>query len=63
MIRELLENGLLHGDIPTVARQGLADYGQEPVLENDALVWKDVPESRDQTILRPVSDPFSPDGG
>ncbi|WP_313809145.1 phosphogluconate dehydratase [Sphingobium sp.] len=63
VIRELLENGLLHGDILTVARQGLADYGQEPVLENDALVWKDVPESRDEAILRPVSNPFSPDGG
>ena len=63
VIRELLGNGLLHGDIPTVARRGLADYGQEPVLENNALVWKDVPESRDRAILRPVSDPFSADGG
>ncbi|WP_150290355.1 phosphogluconate dehydratase [Sphingobium estronivorans] len=63
VIRELLGNGLLHGDIPTVARQGLADYGQEPVLENEALVWKDVPQSRDETILRPVANPFSADGG
>ncbi|WP_176591352.1 phosphogluconate dehydratase [Sphingobium sp. EM0848] len=63
VIRELLGNGLLHGDIPTVARQGLTDYGKEPVLENDALVWKDVPESRDEAILRPVSNPFSADGG
>ncbi|BAI96921.1 phosphogluconate dehydratase [Sphingobium sp. TA15] len=63
VIRELLGNGLLHGDIPTVARRGLADYGQEPVLENDALAWKEVPESRDESILRPVARPFSPDGG
>ncbi|MEV4934310.1 phosphogluconate dehydratase [Sphingobium sp. LSP13-1-1.1] len=63
VIRELLDNGLLHGDILTVARQGLADYGKEPVLENEALVWKDVPESRDLSILRPVSDAFNPDGG
>jgi phosphogluconate dehydratase len=63
VIRELLENGLLHGDIPTVAGTSLADYGREPVLENDTLVWKDVPESRDETILRPVSNPFSADGG
>ena len=63
VIRELLGNGLLHGDILTVARQGLADYGKEPVLENEALVWKDVPESRDLSILRPVSDAFNPDGG
>ncbi|QGP78657.1 phosphogluconate dehydratase [Sphingobium sp. CAP-1] len=63
VIRELLDNGLLHGDILTVARKGLADYGQEPVLEEDALVWKDVPASRDTAILRPVSDPFQADGG
>ena len=63
VIRELLGNGLLHGDILTVARQGLADYGKEPVLENEALVWKDVPESRDLSILRPVSNAFNPDGG
>ncbi|APL93902.1 phosphogluconate dehydratase [Sphingobium indicum] len=63
VIRELLGNGLLHGDIPTVARRGLADYGQEPVLENEALTWKEVPESRDESILRPVARPFSPDGG
>src|SRR3546814_5037611 len=63
VIRELLGNGLLHGDIPTVARRGLADYGQEPVLENEALTWKEVPESRDESILRPVASPFRPDGG
>src|SRR3546814_6975603 len=63
VIRELPGNGLLHGDIPTVARRGLADYGQEPVLENEALTWKEVPESRDESILRPVARPFSPDGG
>ncbi|MFC3441959.1 phosphogluconate dehydratase [Sphingobium rhizovicinum] len=63
VISELLGAGLLHGDILTVARQGLADYGQEPVLENDALVWKDVPASRDEAILRPASNPFQADGG
>jgi len=63
VIRELLDNGLLHRDIMTVARADLTDYGKEPVLEDEALQWRDVPASRDESILRPVSNPFSPDGG
>ncbi|HKY82860.1 MAG TPA: phosphogluconate dehydratase [Sphingobium sp.] len=63
VIRELLDNGLLHRDIVTVARDGLTDYGKEPVIEDEALAWRDVPASRDETILRPVSNPFSADGG
>jgi phosphogluconate dehydratase len=63
VIRELLGAGLLHGDIMTVARDGLTDYGQEPVLEDDVLTWRDVPESRDESILRPASNPFQADGG
>ncbi|GBH30408.1 MULTISPECIES: phosphogluconate dehydratase [Sphingobium] len=63
IIRELLDNGLLHRDIMTVARGDLTDYGKEPVLENDALQWRDVPASRDENMLRPVANPFSADGG
>ena len=63
VIRELLDHGLLHRDILTVARDGLTDYGKEPVMEDEALQWRDVPVSRDLSIVRPVSDPFSPDGG
>lgn len=63
VIRELLDAGLLHRDIMTVARADLTAYGKEPVMENDALVWKDVPASRDEAILRPVSSPFQADGG
>ncbi|MCP1472087.1 phosphogluconate dehydratase [Sphingobium sp. OAS761] len=63
VIRELLDAGLLHRDILTVARQDLTAYGQEPVLEDEALMWRDVPVSRDESILRPVSSPFQPDGG
>ncbi|MBG6117204.1 MULTISPECIES: phosphogluconate dehydratase [unclassified Sphingobium] len=63
IIRELLDNGLLHRDIMTVARGDLTDYGKEPVLENAALQWRDVPASRDENMLRPVANPFSADGG
>ena len=64
VIRELIKAGLLHRDIMTVAGDDLADYGREPVLENDTLVWRDAPPvTADDTMLRPPSAPFSPDGG
>ncbi|MEY3635035.1 MAG: hypothetical protein RLZZ61_1445 [Pseudomonadota bacterium] len=64
VIRELIDAGLLHRDIMTVAGKDLADYGREPMLENDRLVWQDPPAvTADDTILRPPSAPFSPDGG
>jgi phosphogluconate dehydratase len=60
----LLESGLLHRDILTVAGRDLGDYAAEPALEDDQLVWHPAPtESRDPSILRPVQDPFRPDGG
>jgi phosphogluconate dehydratase len=64
VIRELLDAGLAHRDIVTVAGEDLGDYAFEPVLEDDRLVWQAAPaSSRDETILRPVSSPFQPDGG
>ncbi|OYY71463.1 MAG: phosphogluconate dehydratase [Sphingomonadales bacterium 17-56-6] len=64
VIRELIGAGLLHRDIMTVAGNDLADYGREPMLENDTLVWRDAPAvTADDTMLRPPSAPFSPDGG
>jgi phosphogluconate dehydratase len=64
VIRELIDAGLLHRDIMTVAGQDLSDYGREPVLEDDKLVWRDAPAvTADDTMLRPPSAPFSPDGG
>ncbi|WP_156255309.1 phosphogluconate dehydratase [Sandarakinorhabdus oryzae] len=62
-IRTLLEAGLLHGDITTAGGQSLADYARDPVMEDGQLAWQDVPESRDETILRSVANPFRVDGG
>ena len=63
-IAELLDAGLAHEDILTVGGDSLADYALEPDLEEGDLVWREAPEaSRDETILRPVSAPFRPDGG
>ncbi|MGE5500754.1 MAG: phosphogluconate dehydratase, partial [Ignavibacteriales bacterium] len=62
--RELLGAGLAHEDVLTVAGRGLTHYTTEPFLDGDALVWRDgAKESLDRDILRPVSDPFQPEGG
>ncbi len=63
-IRELLNAGLLHGDVRTVAGEGLMHYSQEPVLQGDQLGWRAAPQhSLDETVLRPAANPFSADGG
>ena len=64
VIRTLLDHGLLHRDIMTVAGESLADYAREPVLRDDALIWEDAPEAPlDPDMLRPADQPFQPDGG
>jgi len=50
--------------VKTVVGEGLAAYGQEPWMDNGQLAWRDLPASSgDTAVLRPVSDPFSADGG
>ena len=64
VIRELLKAGLVHEDVQTIAGAGLSLYAQEPVLEDGVLTWRDgAHESLDTAIVRPVSDPFSKEGG
>ncbi|MDD2050130.1 phosphogluconate dehydratase [Pseudomonas putida] len=64
LIRELLDAGLLHEDVNTVAGHGLRRYTQEPFLQEGKLVWREGPQaSLDVAILRPVARPFSPEGG
>ena len=64
VIRELLSAGLVHDDVLTVAGPGLSHYTKEPFLDGDTVVWRDgANESGDLEVLRPVSDPFQPDGG
>ncbi|BBI62627.1 hypothetical protein HSBAA_39330 [Vreelandella sulfidaeris] len=61
LIRELLEAGLMHADIPTVFGTDMTAYTQEPFLEEGKLIWKEGPTtSHDSDVLRPVSNPFSP---
>ncbi|MDM7949476.1 phosphogluconate dehydratase [Hydrogenophaga sp.] len=64
LMQELLAAGLLHGDVTTVMGHGLAVYTQEPWLDGEALAWRPVPrQSADTSVLRPVAEPFSADGG
>ncbi len=64
LIRELLDAGLLHEDILTVAGGGLSAYTREPMLADGGVVWQPAPEaSLDPDVLRPVAEPFNSDGG
>ncbi|MFJ4373027.1 phosphogluconate dehydratase [Pseudomonas japonica] len=64
LIRQLLDAGLLHEDVNTIVGHGLRRYTQEPFLDGEQLVWREGPQqSLDETILRPVARPFSPEGG
>jgi phosphogluconate dehydratase len=64
VIASLLDAGLLHGDILTIAEGGLAAYGARPRLEGETLAWSVAPaEPGDRSMLRPAGDPFRPEGG
>ena len=65
VIRELLDAGLLHPDVRTVAGpEGLRHYTRQPVLQNGTLTWVEAPaHSGDPSIIATVQAPFSPDGG
>ena len=64
LMQQLLGAGLLHEDVHTVMGHGLHRYTVEPWLNNEQLDWRPVPgHSGDEAVLRPVSQPFSADGG
>jgi len=76
LMRELANAGYLHTDVKTMLGDGLAPYMTEPRLDkDDSLImsdstgptkvkWVDCPaNSHDEEVLRPVSNPFSKQGG
>jgi phosphogluconate dehydratase len=64
VVRQLLDAGLAHEDVTTVAGRGLRLYQQEPFLEDGRLVWREGPtQSLNRDILRPADDPFQREGG
>ncbi|WP_297896692.1 phosphogluconate dehydratase [Shewanella sp.] len=64
LIKELLDAGLLHQDVNTVAGFGLHRYTQEPKLLDGELRWVDGPTvSLDTEVLTSVASPFQNNGG
>src|SRR5581483_3851180 len=64
VIRELLDAGLAHEDVTTVAGRGLRRYQQEPFLIDGELAWREgAKKSLGSELLRPVGDPFDAEGG
>ena len=63
VIRELLDAGLMHADVLTVRAGGIREFTRIPVLQDGQLAWQDAGASRDESVVRPASRPFSPTGG
>jgi phosphogluconate dehydratase len=64
VIGSLLDAGLMHPDVRTVAGDGLHRYTSEPRLDGEGLRWVDgARASLDTAVLRGADDPFAPDGG
>src|SRR3954464_12481753 len=62
VIRELLDAGLMHEDVLTVREGGLREFTREPESAGE-LRWREIGPSRDTTVVRPATDPFSATGG
>ncbi|ABV36681.1 Phosphogluconate dehydratase [Shewanella sediminis HAW-EB3] len=64
LVKELLDGGLLHEDVNTVAGYGLRRYTQEPRLIDGEIKWVDgLGESLDSEVLTKVETPFQANGG
>ena len=64
VIGELLDAGLAHRDILTVWDGGMEAYAKGPALDaQEQLSWEETGPTRDESMLRPVGDPFQSDGG
>ena len=68
VIRELIDAGRMHGDVPTVAGRDLRAYAEVPELDEAAipprLRWSALPAaSGDDQVVRPAATPFSEHGG
>ena len=64
VFRELIDAGLMHADLVTVAEGGMRQYTQDPALREGALTWiEGITESADLEVVRPVTEPFEAQGG
>jgi len=66
VMRELLDAGLLHADLPGIAegRSGMRAWTHAPWLDQGQLAWRPAPaHSGDDSVVRPAANPFDPHGG
>ena len=64
VIRELLDAGLMHEDVRTARAGGIREFTRLPQGDADhQLHWVDIGASLDDSVVRPVSAPFSATGG
>lgn len=64
LVHTLLEAGLLHEDVATIAGSGLRRYTKRPELVDGKVTWVEGPkESLDDSVLRSSQAPFSDHGG
>jgi phosphogluconate dehydratase len=64
LISELLDNGYLHGDIPTIHPDGMSAYRMTPCLDEDgSLTYQKLELDYDNSVIRRFNEPFEPQGG
>ena len=65
LIKEMLENGLLHEDVKTVSGNGLSGHAREPKLSTEGRVeWQEAASiPGNPKILSKLDQPFAPTGG
>ena len=63
VIRELLDGGFMHADVLTVRPAGIREFTAIPQDNGGKLGWRDAGPSKDETVVRPASNPFSGTGG
>ncbi len=65
VLRELLNHGLMHAQVASISDEGPAAYTRVPSMDTAGkLHWQALPaNAADESIVRPVSNPFSTSGG
>ena len=64
VVRELLDAGFMHADVLTVRAGGLREFTGIPQASfSSGLHWVESGASQDESVVRPVSAPFSATGG
>ncbi len=64
VIRELLDAGLMHEDVLSVAGNSLRPYTRVPIKQGEGVAWQDMPaDSGDSSVVRTAANPFSETGG